>query len=282
MRRKKESIGFRYPSCGSPQHYPSLLENNMRKILVFAVVALMVASAQAAVEYDLTYVGAVQTVNSAVYMQWDEPQPMGTGTIDAFLRVQGKITGGPQHGYNTNGALEFDTKASVNTHALLLSDIPIVTLGGISYREFLLDINQSQDHHILSLDELIFYQAATGNLTNYSQDPVTRNSMNPAFGAPIYDLDAGGDNYIKLDDQWGAGSGKGDMLLYVPNSAFTGAVNYNPNNYIYLYSMCGYTLDGSDGFEEWAVGNGGPIIPEPATMALLALGGFALLRNRRS
>jgi hypothetical protein len=250
-------------------------EVRKKKLFVVLVVVLMVASSQAAVEYDLTHVGDVQTVNGAIFQQWDEPTPMGTGTIDGFLRIQGPSgAGGPQQGYNTNGTLEFDTKSSVNTHALLLSDIPVVTFGGINYREFLLDINQQVKSHILSLDEVIFYQANADTLTNYSPDFTTRNSTNPAFGTPIYDLDAGGDNYVTLDDQWGAGSGKGDMLLFVPDSAFIGA-----GNYIYLYSMCGYTLDGSDGFEEWAVGSGGPIIPEPATMMLLALGTI-LLRKR--
>ena len=272
MRRRKESVGFGYPSCGFPQHHPSLLENKMTKTLVFAVIAfLMVASAQAAVEYNLAYDGAQETVNGAIFMQWDEPKPMGSGVIDAFVGIQGH-SGGAQHGYNTDGALEFDTLSGGHTHALLLSDIPVVTLGGISYREFLLDINQSVNHSILSLDEVIFYQAATATLTGYSPDSA-RNSTNPAFGVPIYDLDAGGDNYVKLDDQWGAGSGKGDMLLFVPNSVFGAGA------YVYLYSMCGDTIDGSDGFEEWAVGLGGPIIPEPATIALLLLGGLLLRRK---
>ena len=284
VRKGEESIGFGCPPCGIPQHLPLLLKTQkmkmgkIKKLFLISVIALMVASAQAATEYNLAYVGAQATVNGARFMQWDEPTPMGSGTIDGFLRIQGPSgAGGPQHGYNTNGALEFDTKSSVNTHALLLSDIPIVTLGGISYREFLLDINQSQGHHILSLDEVVFYRAAAGALSGYSPDPVTRNSTNPAFGAPLYDLDAGGDNYVKLDDQWGAGSGKGDMLLFVPDSAFTGA-----GNYIYLFSMCGYTMDGSDGFEEWAVGAGGSIIPEPATLSLFAIGAAALLRRRKS
>ena len=276
MRKGKESVGFGCPSCGIPQHRPSLLENKMRKTLVFAVIVLMAASAQAAVEYNLAYDGAQETVNGAIFMQWDEPKPTGTGTIDAFVAIQG-TTGGSQQGYNTDGAVEFDTVSGGHTHALLLSDIPIVTFGGTKYREFLLDINQNVTHHILSLDEITFYQAATGTLTNYSPDFVTRNSTNPAFGAPIYDLDAGGDNYVKLDDSFGAGSGKGDMLLFVPNSVFNGA-----GNYIYLYSMCGDTINGADGFEEWAVGSGGPIIPEPATICLLGLGVLGLLKKRRA
>ena len=241
--------------------------------VIVSTVVLMVASSQAAVEYDLAYDGAVETINGAIFQQWDEPKPMGSGVIDAFVGIRGK-TGGHQDGYNTDGALEFDTVGGGHTHALLLSDIPTVEFGGESYREFLLDINQDVKSHMLSLDELTLYRAVTGTLTGYSPDITTRNSTNPAFGAPIYDLDAGGDNYVKLCDLFGAGSGKGDMLLFVPESAFIGA-----GNYIYMYSMFGDTMDGSDGFEEWAVGLGGPIIPEPATIALLLLGGLLLRRK---
>jgi len=241
--------------------------------VIVSIVVLMVASSQAAVEYDLAYDGAVETINGAIFQQWDEPKPMGTGVIDAFLAIQGK-TNQAQHGYNTDGALEFDTVAGGHTHALLLSDIPRVEFGEVWYKEFLLDINQAKTNKILSIDELTLYRAVTGTLTGYSPDFTTRNSTNPAFGAPIYDLDAGGDNYVKLDDSFGAGSGKGDMLLFVPESAFIGE-----GNNIYMYSMCGDTIDGSDGFEEWAVGLGGPIIPEPATIALLLLGGLLLRRK---
>jgi hypothetical protein len=243
------------------------MEKKVLKKLAFVCAGAMVllTSAQAAVEYNLAYDGAMEIVNGAIYMQWDEPEPMGTGVIDAFVAIKG-TTSSFQHGYNTDGAVEFDTLSGGHTHALLLSDIPIVTLGGIDYREFLLDINQDVNHHILSLDKLKIHMASVGNLTGYL--------TNPDFGAPIYDLDEGGDNYIKLDDSFGAGSGKGDMLLFVPDSLFAGA-----GNYIYLYSMCGDTIDGSDGFEEWAVGKGGSIIPEPATIALLCLGGL-LLRKR--
>jgi len=266
MRRRKEGVGFGRPSCGFPQHRPSLLENKMRKTLVFAVIALMVASAQAAIEYDLAYDGAIETVNGAIYMQWTDTEPMGSGRINAFVAIKGS-TGGSQHGYNTTGVLEFDTVSGGHTHALLLSDIPVVTFGGTNYREFWLDINQNSTHNILSLDKLNIHTGTVGNLTGYPTN----------FGTPIYDLDAGGDNYINLDYNLNPGSGKGDMLLFVPDSAFIGA-----GDYIYLYSMFGATINGADGFEEWAVGNGGPIIPEPAMIALLALGGFALLRKRCS
>ena len=232
----------------------------MKKLVMILVVVLMVASAQAAV-IDLTYDGAVETVNGAIYMEWTDTEPMGSGRINSFVKIIGNDT---QHGYNTDGALEFDTQ---NGKALLLSEIPVVAFGAINYREFWLDINQNSQHNILSLDKLMIHTGSVGNLTGYPTN----------FSTPIYDLDAGGvDNYVKLDYNLNPGSGKGDMLLFVPDSAFIGA-----GDYIYLYSMFGATINGADGFEEWAVGIGGPIIPEPATMTLLALSGIAMLLRKR-
>jgi hypothetical protein len=240
-------------------------ERGRSVMAVIGVFLFMVSSSQAAVEYDLTYVGAVENANGAIYMQWTDTEPMGSGRINSFLGIQGPPGQyGSQHGYNTTGVREFDTTS--NSKALLLSDIPIVGFGGTDYREFWLDINQNQTHNILSLDILKIHTASVSNLTGYPTN----------FGAPIYDLDAGGDNYVLLDYLLNPGSGKGDMLLFIPDSAFIGA-----GDYIYLYSMFGATINGADGFEEWAVGDGGPIIPEPATIALVAFGGL-LLRKRSS
>lgn len=244
--------------------------NYVVQLVFVLVISLVFTSSYAATEYDLAYQGAEETVNGAIFQQWDEPKPMGTGVIDAFLGIQGG-GGIAQHGYNTNGTRQFDTTPGCRT--LLLSEIPIVEFGGIAYREFMLDINQDQTAHILSLDKVQIFLETTDNLSGYPG----------CFSAAVYDLDAGTDNYIKLDDAFGAGSGKGDMLLFVPDSLFTDADNYSStgNNYIYLYSMCGDTFDGSDGFEEWAIGEGGSIVPEPATLILLGFGSVALLRRRR-
>lgn len=258
-----------FPSFIISYFHFQLFSRKINKLLVFLVIALMVTSAQAR-EYDLAYDGAVETINGATFQQWDEPKPMGSGVIDAFVEIQGD-TGESQHGYNTNGAREFDTKPGCRT--LLLSDIPTFEFGGTNYREFLLDINQNVTSTLLSIDKIHIFLETTDTLSGYPG----------VFSTAIYDLDAGEDNYVKLDDSFGAGSGKGDMLLFVPDSAFTGAANYNPagNNYIYLYSMFGATIDGSNGFEEWAIGSGGPIIPEPTTICLLGLGALGLLRTRK-
>jgi hypothetical protein len=138
----------------------------------------------------------------------------------------------------------------------------------------MLDINQTQTHQILSLDKVQIFLETTADVSGYPG----------AFSSAVYDLDADADNYVKLSDEWGAGSGKGDMLLFVPDNLFTSATNYNPtgDNYIYMYSMCGATFNGADGFEEWAVGAGGSIIPEPTTLVLLGLGGLALRKRKRT
>jgi hypothetical protein len=119
------------------------------------------------------------------------------------------------------------------------------------------------------MDSLQIYLEATGDLLGHPGN----------FGDPIYDLDAGEDSWVMIDYSINGagpgGSGKGDMLLYVPKSLFTG-----PNQYIYLYSLFGANSIADDGFEEWAHGIDAPI-PEPATILLLALGSFVLLRRRR-
>ncbi|MHC4114561.1 MAG: hypothetical protein ACYSSL_04485, partial [Planctomycetota bacterium] len=213
------------------------------------LLVLLLSFCAHAVEYDVSYQGAIETVNGVIYQQWDEPTPMGTGVIGGFLQIQGEPEL-PQHGYNTNGAIEFDTKTGCRT--LLLSEIPIVEFGGTGYREFLLDINQTLTHQILSLDKFNIFLETTDSISGYPGN----------FSTAIYDIDAGVDNYIKMSDEWGAGSGKGDMLVFVPDSLFTNADNYSESgdNFIYLYSGFGYTIDGADGFEEWAIGVGGPII----------------------
>ena len=83
---------------------------------------------------------------------------------------------------------------------------------------FLLDINQKSSQPFLSLDELRLYVGATGDLTGYSGNQLA--GLNA-----VYDMGGsnGDGNWVKLDARLTHGSGSGDMLLYVPNSAFAGA-----------------------------------------------------------
>ena len=244
-------------------------EMNMKKtngwlivagVVVAAICLSLAPSAGQAAVVDLTTAGSSGTVNGAIFEQID-PQATGSGVIDPFVRVSTNDT--IEEGYNTSGRpLEFDENSSpIFTHDLLLSDVPIVDIGGTLYRQFLLDINQTLPGSLLSLDEIQIYQSNTAGL---------HSGFPAGFGTLVYDLDAGGDNWIKLDYALNSGSGSGDMFAYIPNSLFTG------DTYLYFYSLFGENFGNNDGFEEWAVLKGTTQVPEPGTLFLLGSGLFGL------
>lgn len=190
----------------------------------------------------------------------------GTGVIESFLRIQANDY---ENGYNTDGALEFDTKTGTWTHSISITDIPLVTLGGVDYREFGLDINQSEPY--LSLVDLELYIAASGSLTGY-----------PTFGGnatQVFDLGTG--NQVLLNYDLNPGSGAGDLFVYIPNSVFT--TIYGTDPYVMLYSAFGFkgttgvsctdptdsknNCSSNDGFEEWFLqpGGGPPLVQQPPT-----------------
>ncbi len=242
----------------------------VRKLASAAFVCLLFAASAHADMYDLTDEGSWAIINGAILQQYTEGAG-GSGNIDAFVRIQAF---GVQEGYNTSyrgtGFPEFDENTSLTfTHSVLLSAVPTVTNGGTTYREFLLDINQD-GQNLLSLDALEIALHASGNLFGYST----------IFASPIYDLDAGEDNWVVLDYDLNAGSGAGDMLAFIPDNFFKDEFGNYLNDYVYLYSRFGENSIADDGFEEWAHGVGGPVIPEPGTILLLGLGGLVLLRKR--
>ncbi|MBI3823796.1 MAG: carboxypeptidase regulatory-like domain-containing protein [Planctomycetes bacterium] len=192
---------------------------------------------------DLSAHGAIGSVNDAIFRQFDA-QPTGTGVINSFVRIQSNKSA-VQQGYNSDHRkVEFDENTSPQfTRSLTLDGVPVVDIGGVKYREFLLDINQKASQPLLSLDELRIYLGNAGNLTGYDATTHQLAGLNA-----VYDLDAGADNWILLDARLNQGSGKGDMLAYIPDSAFTGG------SYVYLYSKFGVNDTPNAGFEEWAAG----------------------------
>ena len=201
---------------------------------------------------------------TAFFERYNDP-PTGTGVFKPFVRIQNK---GTERGYNTDGALEFDTKQGQTggknwTHSLQLGDIPVLN-GNI---QLLLDINQSQggNNRYLSLDAMKIFLADSGSLADYAS----------GLGTLIYDL--GKDNWVKMDSSvFHPGSGTGDVRVTINIPEITG---WSSNKYFYLYSEFGKYNSSNGGFEEWAIAIPAAI-PEPTTIALLGLGALSLLRKR--
>jgi len=192
---------------------------------------------------DLTTAGASGEVAGGRFQQYDA-QPTGTGQIDSFLRIQGRSAqSATQAGFNTSARpLQFqENKSPQFTRDLLTGDVPVVTINGVRYREFLLDINQKASQPLLSLDQLKVFVADAGGRTGYDAATGTLSGL-----APVYDLDATGDNRVVLDYRLNHGSGSGDMLFHVPEAVLAGGA------YVYVYSKFGEQYASNAGFQEWA------------------------------
>jgi len=255
-------------------------------ILSFFTVACLgsliaVAPRAQALVYDLTTNStvAVATSTGTAIFTTDFTRPAGTGVIDPFLTIQAK---GSEEGYNTsakNGV--FDTKRGPQyNHEVKVSDLVKVTIKGVEYYSFLLDINEpnSADTSKISLDALKIYTSTNPGQTTANVDNL---------GTKRFDLDLPVDNYILYDDL-NSGSGQADIAFFIPVSAFAGA---SQNDYVYMYQLFGQHVsadfDGSTGggFEETTIGAAQPVPEVAAFFPLAGVLGLAVgahqLRRRK-
>lgn len=246
---------------------------------VLAIILLIpsIASTTEASIIDLTTgPGSSGAINGGLFVFANEGG--GTGMLDPFVRIQ---SGGTEQGYNTSHRnAPFNAKKGVWTHDLLLNEIPIITITGTDYFEFILDINESGGggNSFLSLDDIRIYTSAIGG-----QNTTTLGDL----GVLRFSMDAGEDSHIRLDASNTSGSGQTDMTAFIPVSAFAGA---NPDDFVYFYSAFGglgtigqQKYGSSGGFEEWAVqiDANSVFIPAPGPLALLLLASFSSKRRRR-
>jgi hypothetical protein len=226
---------------------------------------------------DLTTAGATTTINNAIYQSADTSGSVGTGDFPAFVKINGNAD--CTSGYNTNGALEFDTN-NAPIIMFTLDTMNVINKNGTDYVEFILDINQTSNNPLLSLDSVQVYVSTVANASG-----LNRNACTLTNATCVYNMDAGSNQAVLLNYTLNSGSGNGfDMSLFVPTSVFAGLGDAS-KTYIYLYSAFG-AVGGNyaenDGTEEWAY-NRCPAttvcrqippqqVPEPMTLVLIALG----------
>ncbi len=240
---------------------------------------LALASASPGEVVNLTSAFTSGSINGAVFST-DSAHAAGSGFIDSFVRVH---RNGTESGYNTSVPSQLfgrDEVAGNFTHDITLGSVAVVSVGGASYYQFLLDINEPSGGNgpLLTLDDVQIYTSQTAH-ADYKVNLAE-------LGTLRYSMDAGGDSRVELNYDLnpqlqgpGGGSGTGDMVMLVPVSFFGAA---GPGDYVYLYSHFGSPWQAGDGYEEWWTPQ---VIPLPSSFwcgaaALAGLAGFGVMRRR--
>lgn len=199
-------------------------------------------------------------------------QATGTGVIDSFVRISDNAD--LVSGMNTDARpLPQDENSSPTfTKDLNASAVPVVTINGATYYEFLLDINQTGVDPLLSLNGLTLCVSDTGDQTIGAAATTCAGAGAAGAGDLVYSLDAAADNTIELNYNFNSGSGSGDLFVYIPTSSLVNS----PGDFMYLWSAFGAPNNNNDGFEEWAVRTTSTPTTIPDGGATLTLLGLAL------
>lgn len=264
----------------------------MTRKFAYLTLALGVAiTPLSAAQLDLTTDNSsATTASGGLIYQIDPAGAQGTGVLDSFLRIQAN---GTESGYNSDLSVSdfvYDEKAGNFTESITLGEIPILNCtqiiaftggvcGGASlYREFILDINQTPNNEIFDLFALELYGS-----------PGLDQTMTLSPTGLLWDL--GGDTVL-LNYGLDSGSGQGDYVFYIPNTAFAGLADTD-NIILFSAFATNPTYTSDDGFEEWAVrlcdvgtcdDPDLPEVPEPSSMLLFGGGllGLAFWRKRKN
>ncbi|BAZ29862.1 hypothetical protein NIES4074_23090 [Cylindrospermum sp. NIES-4074] len=161
--------------------------------------------------------------------------PGGNSSTTSFLRLKTSQGSAVEKGYNTGGTVQFDTQKQ-GTIPIRLSDLPSITIDNTSYYEFRIDLNESNSNPDISLTKLQVFQSNISNITGYNSTTNQLGGLNPVINL---------NGTVLLNSSLNSGSGVGDVLVYLPGTAFTG------NPYIYTYAEF---QNADSGYEEFSYG----------------------------
>jgi hypothetical protein len=235
-------------------------------------------------------------------------QPTGTGVFKPFLTLDsnGQTSTGNtaiESAYNTDGApLYLDELRNHWNTAVKVGDLQVVD----GYYAFILDANEpGSGKSLISIDNIRIYTSANDNTANVGNDLSKLNdlgtlrwAMNDPLSTGTTPPDLNGfnvDTWVKLDSDQNnndgskanGGSGQGDMIVYIPVSAFGDAA---ASDYLWFYNLNGvhYTADGDlaaeAGFEEWKALVGPNQVPDGGNTLVLfgtAIAALGVLARRR-
>src|SRR5262249_27045473 len=161
---------------------------------------------------DLSTAGSQATANSGIFQQ---TTAVPTADFHTFLAVQ---HAGTEEGYNTDARpFELNQVGDLTvTHSLLLTNVPIVNIGGMDYRQFVVDVMETTRNPQVTLEDLRIYLAEAGNLTGYDAKTRTLSGIGAAW-----DMDGAGNVSIKLNSQLNTTAGTTrDPFAFIPTLSF--------------------------------------------------------------
>jgi hypothetical protein len=233
--------------------------------------------------------------NAIVSDFFSQPTGTGVFDPFLTLDANGQTSTGSkkiESAYNSQGhnALYLDGhRPSWNT-TLKFGDLAKIDINGVKYAAFILDANEpgNTDANLLSIDNIRVYTSSTdttGSVQNdltqldnlgtlrwalnnpvatfqtvITYDKSDKDHLHPIYTTtPTFDID----NWIKLDSTQentihpnsNGGSGKADMVIYIPLLSFGNAL---ASDYVWFYNLNGvhytadYGLGAKAGYEEWS------------------------------
>lgn len=288
------------------------------KLHWLSAAALLISAAHLqALEYDLSGSGSdshevTGAFGGKAIIADHFTQPTGTGVFQPFLTIDanGQTSTGNkriEQGYNTDGFanLYLDQHRPQWNNLLKLGDLAQIDVSGNLYYAFLLDANEpGQNKGLISVDNIRIYTSANDG-TSMVADDLTKlddlGTLRWAMNNPTQNANGSfnNDTWVKLnalqenveagDHVSNGGSGKSDLVAYIPVTAFVGA---QATDYVWFYNLNGvhYSaekgLAAESGFEEWrAVTGPSQQVPDGGVTAVLLglsfLGLFAVSKNRK-